>query len=837
MALGLWARDPHPRLEWRCTFGALALWFVGDLVYEWFGTEPTASIADAFYVGGYVLLVVALYRFVTARLGGGLDYVLDSLVAVTATSYLMWELLIRPSWAETDAAMLGRIVASSYPLGDAVILVLVVQLLFGPGRKGLVVVMMAIGTVVLLTADLSYAALVQTDSYGGDTRIFDTMWLFTYVVLSLSIWHRSASDIAEPSHEEGFAPAQIIVGVMALLVVPGLAAILQIVDRPAHPGMMLVAGIALVAVVAWRFVRLASAIDESRREIERRDAYHRTLASNSSDVVVVLDADGTVRDASLSVASVFGAEATEFMSAPLLLVHEEDRPTAAALVESARRSPGRLVSGEVRVYGDSVSEQWVELRLVDLSDDPAVGGMVINAHDTTARKQVERELAHQAFHDSLTGLANRALFTDRVEHALARGLREQTDVAVLFCDLDGFKMVNDSLGHGTGDELLRQVADRLQSVLRDSDTLARLGGDEFGVLIEGGDQLADEVEVVASRLLDVVGLPVTLGGSEFVVSGSVGIARASQGARNGEELLRNADLAMYESKHLGRNRFTHYNPKMGTAAVTRLELEADLRSACARDELVLHYQPLVGLGTMRVVGFEALVRWQHPRRGLLFPDSFIAIAESSNVILELGDWVLERACRSLVEWTTDAVGDAARLSMSVNLSGKQLADPDLPRRVAEIIVATGVDPSLIVLELTESSLVDQPDMAARHLRALKELGVRIAIDDFGTGYSSLSYLRQFPADIIKIDRSFVDSINGAEDVPPIIRGMLDLSRSLELESVAEGIEDERQARSLGMSGCELGQGYFFARPMAEDRAAQVARSGMLPVAESATHSV
>jgi diguanylate cyclase (GGDEF)-like protein/PAS domain S-box-containing protein len=836
--MGVGLRRSQRSLPWTLAFWALVLWFLGDLVYQLIGGEPIASAADVLYVGGYGLLVAALLIVVLHRLGTGVDYALDSMVAVIATTYLVFELIVRPGWDDTGVSVVGRLVGSSYPIFDAIILVLLVQLVFGPGRKTLALVLLAVGTVNLLAADLVYAWLVQTESYSGDMTAFDTMWLVTYVTFAAAACHPSRDALLQRTPDsDRVVPAQIVVGVSAMLVVPVMSATLELQGRQPHIPAMLAAAFVLVGVVAWRFLRMVATIESARVEVTERDAYHRALASNSSDVVVVLDADNTVRDTSLSVEAVLGTDVAEYTSAPLLIVHEDDRAIAAALVESARRSPGRLVVGEVRVAPRSTGEQWVELRVVDLSEDPAVRGLVINAHDTTARKQVERELAHQAFHDSLTGLANRALFADRVEHALVRALREQVDVAVLFCDLDGFKNVNDSLGHGAGDDLLRQVAERLRSVLRDSDTLARLGGDEFAVLIEGGGDLGSEAEVIAGRLLDVLSLPVELAGSEFVVSGSIGIARASQGARHGEELLRNADLAMYESKHHGRNRFTHYDPQMGTAAVTRLELEADLRTAVSRDELVLHYQPLIDLSTTHVVGFEALVRWQHPRRGLLFPDSFIELAESSDAILELGDWVLRRACHTLASWSQHPPPSGSEpLTMSVNISARQLADESFPGRVAAILADTGVDPAHIVLELTESSLVDQPERAARHLRSLKALGVRIAIDDFGTGYSSLSYLRQFPADIVKIDRSFVDSIASGDEVPGIIRGMLELSRSLDLESVAEGIEHADQARALVVSGCELGQGYYFSRPMDEERAGRLARSGLLAhLAEDAIH--
>ena len=473
--------------------------------------------------------------------------------------------------------------------------------------------------------------------------------------------------------------------------------------------------------------------------------------------------------------------------------------------------PGLTVTGEVRIRTANDSTLWVELRCTNLLDDPAVSGVVVNTHDITARKQVERELEHQAFHDSLTSLANRALLKDRIDHALARRAPDN-DVAVVFCDLDGFKLVNDTLGHDAGNEMLRIAARRLSAAVRSGDTVARLGGDEFGVLLEGSSRPVEDTAVIAERMRDALSDPAEVAGIPLIVTGSLGYAVASEGGQTtSEELLRDADTAMYRAKGAGRNQIARYLPSMRAADLSRAQIESDLRLAVTRGEFVVHYQPVVELTTRRVVGFEALVRWDHPTRGRLQPDDFVAIAEDTGAIVDIGMWVLNSACRTARSWQR-RMPDGAPFTMSVNLSALQLADPRLVTDVADALAASGLPPAALVLELTESVIVEKPDEVASRFRDLKALGVRLAIDDFGVGYSSLSYLRQFPVDILKIDRSFVEAIHRDDQGEAIVRGLLELARSLGLDTIAEGIETDAQWHALSLDGCLLGQGYLFGKP-------------------------
>ena len=439
-------------------------------------------------------------------------------------------------------------------------------------------------------------------------------------------------------------------------------------------------------------------------------------------------------------------------------------------------------------------------------------GELGEAFDAMAQRLEEngRQLAHQALHDSLTGLANRALLLDRTAHALARLGRAQVAIALVVIDLDEFKTVNDSLGHAAGDEVLRRTAHRLEGCVRPSDTVARLGGDEFAVLLEDVTTEAEGV-APADRLREAVAEPMTISGRDIALSGSIGVA-LSWGSEQAEDVLRNADLAMYRSKHAGKNRWTLFEDRMHSEMVERLLLEAQLRRAVDKDEFVLHYQPIIDLRTGTVTGVEALVRWQHPERGLLGPNHFVALAEETGVIVPLGEWVLEEACRQVAAWRRRHA-ELRSLFVSVNVSVHQLHEPTLANQVFGALREAGLPADALVLEITETVMMEDAEVARGRLAELKQLGVRIAVDDFGTGYSSLGYLQSFDFDVLKIDKSFVDGVGEAEERRAMLEAILGLARALRLTTVAEGIEERVQHEAMLSLGCTLGQGYLFARPL------------------------
>ncbi|MGI8510150.1 MAG: sensor domain-containing protein [Gemmatimonadaceae bacterium] len=437
------------------------------------------------------------------------------------------------------------------------------------------------------------------------------------------------------------------------------------------------------------------------------------------------------------------------------------------------------------------------------------------AVDITDRKLLENQLTHRAFHDPLTGLANRSLFRERVTHALER-VERGGEVAVIFLDLNDFKTINDSLGHTEGDNLLEIVAARLLQSVRSDDTVARLGGDEFAILLEALDNPAEAVEVI-TRIETALAPTIALRGRRVTVSASVGVAHALPGD-TADEVLRNADVAMYRAKDSENTRYAVFEPRMHAAVVDRLELEADLRLAVARDELLQVYQPVVSLETGEIQGFEALLRWRHPRRGLLLPAAFIPLAEETGLVLELGRWVVEEACRELHRWhrlgDAGAPGLSRELRMGVNISSQQIQSDTFYGDVQHALESVGVTPNKIVLEITERVMMDRTSDSLQRLHALKELGIQLAIDDFGTGYSSLSYLQRFPIDVLKIDKSFIEGIAGGGSDAALTRTILTLGEMLGLRTLAEGVETPEQCAELRALGCRFAQGYLFSKPLA-----------------------
>ena len=429
---------------------------------------------------------------------------------------------------------------------------------------------------------------------------------------------------------------------------------------------------------------------------------------------------------------------------------------------------------------------------------------------------------HQAFHDSLTGLPNRALFLDRLEHAHARARRSGSPIAVLFMDLDSFKNVNDSLGHAAGDELLVLVAGRLRRWVRPSDTAARFGGDEFAILLEDLDS-SNAAQVVAQRILDSLREPFEIQGQEVIVGGSIGIASSSH--PGSDDLLRNADLAMYRAKGLGKGRHSMFEPGMHVAVLERLELEVDLQRALDRGEMVVNYQPIVELPTTRIVALEALVRWLHPVRGVIQPTEFIPLAEETGQILRLGYWVLERAIADACRWNAERQLDPVRVA--VNLSARQLQEPTLVGQITGALADSGLPADHLLFEITETVLMHDLEDTVQKLHALKRLGVRLSVDDFGTGYSSLQYLRRFPLDSLKIAKSFVDGVGGPSQDAAVARAIIELGTSFQLSVVAEGIERIEQHAHLIELGCTHGQGFLYSKPVSGDQVGRLLGSGPL----------
>jgi diguanylate cyclase (GGDEF)-like protein/PAS domain S-box-containing protein len=545
------------------------------------------------------------------------------------------------------------------------------------------------------------------------------------------------------------------------------------------------------------------------------------LVQHSADVILVLAPDSTVEYASPSISGVLGYGCAEFVGRRFLdYVVEADRPLVGpALAGLLARPPESSETLECRIRHGDGRLLHAECRMTNLAADVTVGGIVVNLRDVTERKQFEEQLTYQAFHDPVTELANRALLHDRVEHALMRRRDESRLLAVLFLDLDDFKAINDTFGHAAGDRLLRTVSTRLRSALRVGDTVARLGGDEFAVLLE---DVFDETVVseIADGLLEAVRAPLRLDGHEVTIPASIGIAVVRRSSDPGsvatvDQLLRDADVAMYQAKAAGGDGYRHFKPEMHEAVVSQLALRADLRAAVAAEELTLAYQPVFDLGTGEIAGYEALLRWEHAERGTVSPVTFIPVAEQSGLMIGLGRWVLEHACADAVSFEQIAPHARAR-TLSVNISAQQLERAEIVDEVRDALRSTGLPAQSLVLEITESLMIDDTDLAIERLNALRSLGVRIAVDDFGKGYSSLSYIGRLPIDFLKIDKRFIDSVDADDKEGRLAAAMIGLARVLGLGCVAEGIERPAQQERLVELGCDYAQGFLLARPMSPD---------------------
>jgi diguanylate cyclase (GGDEF)-like protein/PAS domain S-box-containing protein len=818
--------DARVRRAWRLLAGGMTMWVIAGVLWELVG-RPPLSVADLGQLAFFPLVLAAVLAFPATPLDREerVRFWLDTAILLASGVAGVWYFALWPALAQGTGDLAALVVNTLYPVGDLIMLFAAsAALLRGTDastRRALTWV--AVGLIARFAGDLVYSSqmVAGANVEGG---LADFTWVLSAWIIALGacVQRRSVSSSAPAwsaprSSHLSFLPYASVVLAYAVLVATTHGA------WSARVGGVLFSAIAVTALVLVRQllatrdnVRLQR-VHAAREANEAGEARFRSLVQHSSDIIIVVDRAGEIRYVSPAVERVLGIAPKEALGRSLLsFVQPDDAEQAAESLANSHATAGTVGPTTLRALAADGGLRRLECMATNLLDDPSVAGIVVTVRDVTERAALEAQLVHQAFHDPLTGLSNRTLFRDRVGHALSRDVRLTQGVAVLFLDLDDFKTVNDSLGHAAGDRLLRVVAERLLNATRGCDTVARLGGDEFGVLIENARTEEDAV-IVAERVVQALRMPVPLDGQAVLVGASVGIAlaRPEDGA---EELLRNADMAMYKAKQRGKSTHETFVPEMHAALVDRIELETDLRRAVEHGECAefrVHYQPIVELAGGRPSGVEALVRWQHPRRGLVAPLTFIPVAESTGMIVPLGRWVLRMACLQAARWqaTRDATGQEPPLTITVNISARQLQEPDLVDDVRAVLAETGLPAHALVLEITESVIIRDADAALEAMHALKALGVRLAIDDFGTGYSSLGYLQQFPIDILKIDKSFVDGVARGGPRAALARTIVALGDSLALHCVAEGIEHDDQREHLHALGCAYGQGFLFARPL------------------------
>jgi diguanylate cyclase (GGDEF)-like protein/PAS domain S-box-containing protein len=575
----------------------------------------------------------------------------------------------------------------------------------------------------------------------------------------------------------------------------------------------------IVVSVAFYGHRISRAIQEAQllqgRQVALRESEERfrSLLQNSSDIIAIFCEKGIIRYISPAVSSMLGFTPEEIKDhTGFSRVHPDDAALATEAFAYCIGQKNKQLQSEWRMQHREGSWRHFEVVLNHCLTEPGIEGILMTFRDVTERKSIEEQIRHQAFHDALTGLPNRALFMDRLDIAQKRILRDKNAIATLFLDLDNFKVINDSLGHEAGDRLLVAIAKRLQQCVRPGDTVARLGGDEFTVLLEGLAHL-DEAQSVAERIVESLHKSFNLSIGEVFASASIGLVYTTEPTEPGD-ILRNADTAMYQAKAGGKAGYLLFDPSMNDQYAERLSIETNLRLALERDELRVHYQPLIDLKTEYLIGVEALARWQHPTKGLLMPATFIPIAEETDLIIPVGYWVMEEACRQAQEWRTRFPAHHAFI-VNVNLSGKQLQRPDVVERVLEILAKTNLPPDALKLEITESVMMADRGNTVSKLQRLKAAGVKLAMDDFGVGYSSMARLSDYPIDTVKIDRAFISRLPD-EEALSVVRAIITLSKALGFDVTGEGIETEDQLARLQGAGCDIGQGYYFARPLLKD---------------------
>jgi diguanylate cyclase (GGDEF)-like protein/PAS domain S-box-containing protein len=825
------ALQRQTRTAWSLLAVGMGAWAAGQAgwtVYETgFGTTPPSpSELDALFLGSPILIVTGLLAMVRTPAGhlSNLRGAAEALFIASGFFLLSWS-LIGPQVLTSHASAFSQAVNLAYPALDsvalaAVLFVTVRRSADPPAGLGL----LGLGIVCLAISDSAFWYLSAVARHIPGVSPLFTGWVAGFLLIALAALRPAGTR----QWQGKLARGRLAIAVPAL---PAAAGILIVMANQLLGGdvgsenallgivtVVVMLGVTLLVVVSYENRALMSYLEErvSERTAELRatERYYRALVQRSSDIVMVVGPDLQIRYVSDSILQLFGHSPDELEGRGLDALGERASIALTDALDRVAHTPGLLTRAEWDLTDATGRPRHAESTVANLLADPHVGAFVFNTRDDTDRAALEEQLRHQAFHDPLTGLANRALLADRAEQAFARARRTGASVGVMTLDLDAFKLVNDRLGHLAGDELLSAVAQRLQATVRPEDTVARMGGDEFVVLVDAVEQ-TDGVLALAERIRQAIDRPFELGTEEHTITASIGVAVDRHPHSNFEQLLSDADVAMYAVKTGGRDAVQLFQPSMHAQARERYQLQTELRDGLRREEMWILYQPEFGGDGERLEGFEALIRWNNPKRGLMQPDRFIPLAEETGLVVPLGRWVLGEALRQAASW--DRVERSTRaLTISVNVSTVQLSAPSFVTDVEDALSRSGIDPARVVLEITESSLIDSSPRVVDVLHALKQLGVRIAIDDFGTGYASISYLQTIPVDILKVDRSFVAGSEHGKRGRELLDAIVNIGRVLSLVTVAEGVEQPNQLATVKQAGCDLVQGYLFSRPLPEE---------------------
>jgi len=800
-------RRQHPSRRWRGVAVGTGLAVLGEGARTVFVTSGQIAFlhgADALRIAAYLVLVLAFGAIVRhSDSENARASVLDGAIVGCALFATCWPMLAYPSVMSRAAEASGGVVGAARPLFAIVLCAVGVRLLF---RHEAASRLLFFGSVPLAVADLLEGAGI-THSTGSGRGVLELATLLAFSIIAIASYRATTGDAQQLIDID---PANRL-RILCILTSVALCSAIPLADAwsSGHrdvstlvPGALLIVMFVLVALRLWHLAAGARAAGV-RHGVRRLGA----LVQGLNDAIFVVDRAGVISYASPRAGAILCTDVDELVGKRFdKCVDLGDSDQITTQLRASASLPLGTHEELVGIFADGEGRpRDFEMSIVNMLGDRDVAGLVVTMRDVTAKRELARELEQRVFRDDLTKLANRSLFLDRLDQARLRSRRTGSGIAVMFVDLDDFKAVNDGLGHAAGDTLLCAVSERLAECLRPSDTIARLGGDEFAVLLDGVPDVA-EVMNVAQRLLEVLQLPVEIGEFSVTVPASIGIAIAEQGYAH-SNLMRDADIALYRAKEQGKNRIAVFDTSMGWEAYSRLRIRTQLESAIENDELRVLFQPIISLESREIVGVEALVRWEHPKLGLLGPSEFIPIAEESALINAIGRWVLQHACAHAAVWNAEG----RSLYVSVNVSSRQLREVGFAAEISAALESSGLAAGRLMLELTESVLIDE--VAGQNLvDNVAPLGVGIAIDDFGTGYSSLAYLQRFPVNVVKIDRSFVSRLN-EDGMRAVVKSMAAISSVMGYISIAEGVETKEEAADLVGLDYGFAQGFLYSRPV------------------------